>query len=131
MREPRERREEWDKTGWKIVPSISKPGILKRLKWHQFVADNKRYDVLPEIEKLTMPVLLITGGEDHGTPPKDHRMLFRKLKCKKELHIIKGAPPTFREKEHLDQIKEIFRKWIKDVNQNLESNNIKTSKKTL
>lgn len=33
----------------------------------------------------------------------------------KEFHIIKDAPHTFREKVHLDEIKQIFLKWIDKV----------------
>lgn len=105
--------EEWEKTGWLIVPSESKPGLIKKLKWAEF-EDRLKYDLLPEAHNLTMPVLLITGDMDKGTPPEHQKMLFDKLPGKKEFHIIKNAPHTFRKPEHLAEIKVIFNKWIKD-----------------
>lgn len=34
---------------------------------------------------------------------------------KKEIHIIKGAPHTFKEAGHLAEIKTIFNNWITSV----------------
>ena len=110
--EPKEMVAEWEKTGWKKSPSNSKPGVMKELKWHQYVEDVKKYDVLPEVDKLTMPILLITGEKDNGTPPEDHKVLYGKLPGKKEFHIIKNAPHTFKEPDQLKEIKKIFLKWI-------------------
>lgn len=104
--------EEWKRTGWKTSPSNSKPGIIKKLKWSN-MEDRLKYDLLPKTDKLTMPVLIIVGEEDTGTPPKHQKIFFDKIPGdKKELHIIKGAPHTFRDPEHLKEIKEIFIKWI-------------------
>jgi len=33
----------------------------------------------------------------------------------KEFHIIKGAPHTFREPEHLNELKEVFNNWLKKL----------------
>lgn len=114
-RQPEDELKKWNKTGWKINPSKSKPGIMKKLRWHQFVEDIKKYDIIPKLSKLTMPVLLITGEKDEGTPPKDHKMLYNKLQSDKELHIIEGAGHNFREQQELKEIKEIFIKWIKRI----------------
>ena len=105
--------DEWKKTGWLIKESESKPGLIKKLKWSE-MEDRMKYDLLPEANKLTMPVLLIVGDKDDGTPPKHQKMLFDKLPGKKELHIIKEAPHTFMDEKHLSEIKVIFDKWIKN-----------------
>jgi len=105
--------EEWKKTGWLIKPSESKPGLIKKLKWSE-MEDRMRYDLLPEARKLTMPVLLIVGDGDRGTPLEHHQILFDALPGKKELHIIKNAHHNFREPKHLEEIKQIFDKWIKN-----------------
>lgn len=105
--------EEWKKTGWLIAKSESKPGLIKKLKWSE-MEDRLKYDLLPEANKLTMPVLLIVGDKDDGTPPEHHKILFDKLPGKKEMHVIKGAPHTFRDPEHLAEIRAIFDKWIKN-----------------
>ena len=74
--------------------------------------DRLKYDLLPEVNKLTMPVLLIVGDKDDGTPPEHQKILFDKLPGKKELHIIKDAPHTFRDEKHLLEIKNLFLEWI-------------------
>ncbi len=104
--------ERWKKTGWKEEESKSKPGVIKRLPWSH-VEDRLKYNVLPNADRLTMPVLLITGEDDDTTPPEHQRMLYDKLSNGKELHLIKNAPHTFREEKQLAEIKSIMRKWIK------------------
>ena len=105
--------DEWKKTGWLFAKSESKPGLIKKLKWSE-MEDRLKYDLLPEANKLTMPVLLIVGDKDDGTPPEHQKILFDKLPGKKEMHIIKNAPHTFKDPEHLAEIKTIFDTWIKN-----------------
>ncbi len=63
-----------------------------------------------------MPVLLIVGENDKSTPDKTVKDFYNNLpEGKKELHIIKNAPHTFRDPNHLKEIKEIFIKWIKKI----------------
>ena len=73
-----------------------------------------KYDLLTEVNKLTMPVLLIVGDKDDSTPPEHQKVLFDKLVGRKEIHIIKNAPHTFRDPQHLAEIKTIFNNWIKN-----------------
>lgn len=114
-REPKDRTAEWNKTGWKISPSSTRPGLMKRLKWHQFVEDSLKYDILPKAGKLTMPVLLIAGDKDRGTPPEDQKLLYDRLPADKEMHVIKDSLHTFTEPKHLSEIKSIFSNWIRKV----------------
>lgn len=106
-------RNEWKRTGWLIRESESEPGRIKKLKWSH-MEDRMKYDLLPEVNKLIMPILLVVGDQDKSTPPEHQKMLFESLPGKKEFHIIKGAPHTFRDLVHLTEIKAIFNKWIKD-----------------
>lgn len=105
---------EWERTGWRAEQSDSKPGIVKRLKWSH-MEDCLKYDLLPNVGKLTMPVLLIVGEYDGSTPPEHQQLLYEKLPDRKELHIIKGARHTFREEAHLKEIRQIFDNWIKNL----------------
>lgn len=105
---------DWEKTGWQIEESGSRPGLIKKLKWSH-MEDRLKYDSLPGVDKLTMPVLLIVGEKDDSTPLKHQKILFNALPGKKELHIIKGVPHTFRDTKHLEEIKEIFLKWINSL----------------
>lgn len=104
----------WHEKGIREWESTTRPGVMKRLKW-AYVEDRRKYDLLPEANKLTMPVLLIVGDKDDTTPLNHQELLYKELPGKKELHVIKGAEHTFREKEHLNEIKEIFLKWIKSL----------------
>lgn len=74
-----------------------------------------KYDLLPEAYKLTMPVLLMVGEKDESTPPEHQYMLYERLPGKKEIHIIKGSEHTFREKQHLGEIKQIIDLWVKSL----------------
>ncbi len=101
--------EEWQKTGWRTERSFS--GKEKRLKWSH-MEDRLQYDLLPEAGKLTMPVLLIVGELDESTPPQHQQILHDALPGRKELHILKGAPHTFRDPGHLAELKKLFNTWI-------------------
>ena len=104
----------WKETGYLIKPSVSIPGMVKKLKW-AFYEDRLKHDLLKDVKKLTMPVLLIVGEKDTSTPLKHQQILFDALPGEKELHIIKGAEHTFREEEHLKEIKTIILDWIEKV----------------
>jgi len=104
----------WEKTGWKIAESKSKPGVIKKLKWSH-MEDRLKYDLLPDANKLTMPVLLTVGENDDSVLPRHEKLLFEKLPGKKEFYIIKDAPHTFREQKHLEEIYQIMDKWIKSL----------------
>lgn len=106
--------EEWQRTGWRVRESGSKPGTMLRLPWSH-MEDRLKYDLLPEAHKLTMPVLLVVGENDDIAPPEHQKILYDKLPGPKELHIIKGAEHTFRDKHHLEEIKQIFDHWIKSL----------------
>lgn len=101
----------WQETGWQTTPSKSKPGTFKRLKWSH-MADRLKYDVLPNVSKLAMPVLLVVGSEDTSTPPEHQELLFSKLSGPKEIHVIKGMRHTPYEKIHLAEFERIFTGWV-------------------
>jgi pimeloyl-ACP methyl ester carboxylesterase len=106
--------EEWKQTGWCVEKSEARPGLIKRLKWSH-MEDRLKYDLLPEAYKLTMPVLLMVGEKDESTPPEHQYRLYERLPGKKEIHIIKGSEHTFREKQHLEEIKQIIDRWVKNL----------------
>ena len=74
-----------------------------------------KYDLLPNVSKLIMSVLLIVGENDTSTPPDQQEILYKALPGPKEFHIIKSAPHTFRDKKHLAEIKKIFLNWIDKI----------------
>ncbi|MFA7050253.1 MAG: alpha/beta fold hydrolase [Patescibacteria group bacterium] len=109
----KEELEEWKKTGWQI--KLSSDGKrVKKIKYNHII-DRLKYNLLDDADKLVMPVLLVAGELDESTPPKHQQLLFDKLPGQKELYIIKNAPHTFRDKDHLDEVYRIIDKWIKNI----------------
>lgn len=108
---------QWKKTGWREEVSSSIPDLVKKLKWNHMV-DRMKYDVIPDVDKLTMPVLLIVGENDKSTPIKHQRILFEKLPEKKEIHVLENASHTFKEQKDLLEIKKIMQSWIEKVENN-------------
>lgn len=104
----------WKQAGIRIYRGSMPPHHEKRLPWSHF-EDRLQYDILPNVRRFTMPVLMIVGEHDNSTPPVHQKILYDKLPGKKELHIIPGAPHTFRDPNHLQQIKTIFDRWVKSL----------------
>jgi alpha-beta hydrolase superfamily lysophospholipase len=103
----------WKKSGWNTY--IGSSGNIKKLPWSHY-EDRLKYDILKSSDKIIVPTLLIVGEKDENTPVVHVKKLYDKLKCKKEMHIIKGAPHTFKEEKHLSEIKNIMDRWIKKTN---------------
>jgi pimeloyl-ACP methyl ester carboxylesterase len=74
--------------------------------------DRLKYDLLPQVQQLSMPVLLVVGEFDTSTPPTHQKILYDALPGPKELHVIKGAPHTFRDVTHLREIRQIVSSWL-------------------
>jgi pimeloyl-ACP methyl ester carboxylesterase len=105
--------EKWKQEGIKIWKGHS--GKTKRLKWSH-MEDRLKYDVLEELDRIKVPVLLIVGEHDTSTPVEHQKLLFEKLHSKKEFHIIKNSAHTFREEGELKELKSLFTNWIKEIN---------------
>lgn len=101
----------WQEKGFEEEKSGSIPGLIKKTPWSH-MEDRLKYDVLLDVDKLTMPVLLMVGDKDDSTPLAHQQILLNNLPGPKEIHIIKGAPHTFRTPEELQEIQEIMEKWI-------------------
>ena len=104
--------DDWKRTWYLEKESISKPWVIKKLKWSH-MEDKLTYDLLKNIDALHMPVLLIVWDKDYTTPIEHQEIFYKELTWEKELHIIKWAPHTFRKQEELDEIYDIFDAWIK------------------
>ena len=102
----------WRQTGWQEVPSVDRPGIIKRLPWSH-MEDRLRYDLIPDCSKLTMPILFIVGEQDRVTTPEDIRQFFNLLSDRAVFRIIERAPHTFRAPEHVKQLKDFLTDWIR------------------
>lgn len=110
-----EGKEEWRESGWLIVESASKPGVMKKLPWSH-MQDRQKYDLLENVNKLTMPVLLIVGDNDTSTPISHQQILYNALpEGKKELFVIKGSGHNFRKESEREELKQILDAWIKKL----------------
>jgi len=107
-----ERLQEWEKTGWLIKESHSKPGEVSKIPW-LFWTDLLTYDLNRKREKLTMPVLLITSEKDTQLSVESIRSFYEKLTTKKELREIPGAGHTLYDREHLKALEDILKNWLK------------------
>ncbi len=107
---------EWEHTGWKIRISNSKPGLEIRLPWSHML-ERLHHNLLPNVSKLTMPITIIVGDQDTSCPPAHQQILFDAIPSQhKELIIVKDAPHTFREEEHLEKLKTSLNTWIEKIN---------------
>ena len=106
----------WKDTGWTMRVSNSKPGTELHLPWSH-MEERLNHDLEPKASNLTMPVLLVVGENDGPCPP-EHQELFLEMipeSTPKELHIVAGAPHTFKAEEHLEQLKDIFNIWLRKI----------------
>lgn len=102
----------WEKNGF-IVEDWGDFEV--KIKW-SYMKEKEKYDLLKKVEKLKMPVLLIVGELDDTTLPENQQILFTALPGEKELHIVKSAPHTFRDKNHLGEVYSILSRWVEKIN---------------
>ena len=103
--------EVWKRTGYQTK---QKPRGMVKIKYSHW-EDRLKYDLLPKVNKLTMPVLMVVGEHDDATPLEHQQILYNVLSGKKEFHVIHGAPHTFKDKEHLRELGELFNQWVKNL----------------
>lgn len=105
--------EEWRTTGYRERISNSTKQML-RLKWAN-MEDRLKYDLLPEANKLTMPVLLAVGEQDKTTPLAQQKIFYEALPGQKEIHVITGAEHSFYKPENIAELKKIFANWLENI----------------
>lgn len=103
----------WKRDGIRITKSHD-GSKEKRLKWSH-MEDRLKYDLLDNVDKLSMPVLLIVGEKDDPTPPEHQEILFKELPGKKEIHIIKGALHSFYEPHEQQEVKVLVKAWLQQL----------------
>ncbi len=105
--------DEW-KENW-ILEYIGWAGNTKTLKY-EFMEDYSKYaDLEEKLFKIKVPVLLIVWDEDIIAPVDTQKKIYNSLWWDKELYIIKDAPHTFKSEKDLDEVYEVFDKWIKKI----------------
>lgn len=104
----------WKETGWMEEKSKSKPDLIKRLPWSH-MEERLKHDLLPNALRLTMPVLFVVGENDKSYFLGSQQALYDLVPGLKEIHIVKGAPHTFREPEQLKELGDILNGWLEKV----------------
>jgi len=102
---------DWQESGWLIE---NWPLGEVRLPW-SYMEDELKYDLLKKADQLTMSTILIVGENDHCGPPRHQQILFDALPGQKGIYLIKNAPHTFTDPEHLEEIYQIINKWLKTL----------------
>lgn len=107
----RDKLTQWREQGWLEVRDPRSSDKQYRLKW-QHVEDRLRYDLIPEASHLTLPVLILVGERDTGTPPEHQSALLEALPGPKELRIIPQTGHTFDGPEALAGLRAAVIAWI-------------------
>jgi pimeloyl-ACP methyl ester carboxylesterase len=103
----------WKEKGYFEIESVSNPGVMKRTPYatHE---EWLTHDLLPNANKLTMPVFLLVGTEDKPCPPDHVKQLFDAiLHDNKVFEIVPNAPHTFRTEADLAELKTRLSNWLK------------------
>jgi dienelactone hydrolase len=106
--------EAWQKNGIHVSKNEHMNNRTEKLLWSHMI-DRKRYNLVLNAQKLTMPVLLVVGSEDTSTPPDHNQILFSALPEPKQMHIIEGSGHCFRKPEYLVELKQVFLDWLKTL----------------
>jgi hypothetical protein len=92
--------------------SHSTPGVFKR-KGYKYFEDEINHNLLNIVEKIKCPALIISGDEDEVIPIEQQKMLFDKIKSKKELYIFKNGDHNLKGRENSEELYNIINNWIK------------------
>ncbi|MDD5098167.1 MAG: alpha/beta hydrolase [Candidatus Pacebacteria bacterium] len=103
--------EDWKASGVRVWESHSSPGIIKKAGY-DFIKDGEKHDLLKTADKIKCPVLIIGGDKDDVIPIEHQKMLFDKIKSKKEFHIIKDGDHNLSDKENSTEFHDIINRWI-------------------
>jgi pimeloyl-ACP methyl ester carboxylesterase len=113
---------DWQGKGYIEEASRSKPGLISKAGWG-LVESQKRYDVLPKADKLTMPVFFMASEFDQPCPYKNQKVLFDAIPSKnKELVKIANAEHGLRNDktqeygQELKEAKTALSSWLHDIN---------------
>lgn len=81
---------DWKKTG--IFNKFSKSRNKTLSIPYNFIEDLKKYNFLKKADKITAKTILMIGDLENQLRLDDNLKLYKKLKCEKELIILKNTP---------------------------------------
>lgn len=101
----------WQEDGVSVSESSSIPGKVKEKTWDVMV-EYLNHSLLVE-QNENPPMFLISCENDEATPPSHVEIFYKSLTGEKEYKMIRDAPHTPKEKEHLDELFEVIDVWLK------------------
>lgn len=114
--------EKWQKDGFVAESSRTFPGVIGRTGWG-LVESQKKYDLLPLADRLTMPVLFMVGEFDQPCPYENQKVLFDKIPSKNKKFVkIAGAEHSFRNAQtqeygqEVQEAKQALSAWLRSLN---------------
>ena len=113
--------EDWQERGHVEITSHSKPGVIKKVGWG--VNESlKKFDLLPNASRLTMPVLFMAGEFDRGCPYENQKILFDLMPSKNKRFVkIDDVEHSFRNNEtreydeKLNEVKNAISTWLHET----------------
>ena len=109
MKHEPEEFEKWRKTG--VRESTKQDGTIIHKHWFQ-MEERLQHDLLPQVEKLTMPMLLVVGTEDEHCFEQTEALYEAAPKGKKEIFYIEGAPHSYHEKSEQEACTNAIKDWL-------------------
>lgn len=103
----------YKETGWTSRISKTTGKILNLPYSH--MEERLKHDLITDVKNIKCPILMISGEKDTSCPPEHQKTFFELLSSEKEIHIIPGAPHTFKKQEDLEKMKEILNKWVQKI----------------
>jgi len=105
--------EKWKQEGVLIKPSTTNPKNIKRSPWSH-MEERLRHNLLPNANKLLIPVFLYVGSNDTSIPPEHVKILFEAIPGKKKTIVVaEGAGHTYRSKKEIEHLYKNLDEWIK------------------
>jgi dienelactone hydrolase len=105
--------DEWQQNGFYVRPSRTRPGAVKKISW-EFVEDLDKYDVLVGAQKMTMPVLVLVGDEDHGVSPLDQKRFSELIAGPSVFHLLDATDHNYKNEGSLNALLVVLEEWIKN-----------------
>jgi len=114
---------EWKETGMYERESTSKPGVIRRQHW-DVMEEWQNHDLLPDADKIKVPILMIVGSEDTSCTPQDVKSLYDAMVKKGEeslFYEVQGSPHSFRIEEDLSRLREVVSEGLSHLLNNYDA----------
>jgi alpha-beta hydrolase superfamily lysophospholipase len=102
--------EKWKRDG--VIERIGKEGQVKRQHWYQ-MEERLQHDLLPNVQKLIMPVLLIVGSRDESCLEQTEVLYEALPDGNKFIEILEDASHSYYEKPEQEACRKAIVNWLK------------------